>query len=621
MSLYYPNVDANYVFTRNSDEYINLIQTKTIKFNRVTLKEIPSHTADFTVEKSDGTFMTKVASSPSNINEYTVDYTTGRVTFHADMENQEVEISYTGIGQVNFGANRVILDTSSTNVEEITVQDVIDAQTKILDVKELVEQNQVVKNTVYQTDMSNVSNQISSKVDNNDFNVFKDDTTAQLATTSQRLNTKAYKAFVTPEDFGAIGNGIVDDTIPLLTALEYCKVNKTTLRSYYGKVYLISQSITFDGDYDVELCGAEIKTNTVMETLIFIDGSEQKRYGTIKGLRVNCANVNNGVYCTYIRKRDVSDCYFFNFEKNGLYIKEGSSAHFNNLHFYGAARGCVGIHVATSDLHFTDLFMIDCHTALKIYGFNYFTRVHAWMWRRNNGTVNFIENSIFADIYTSNSVFFNECYPDTYHYCFQTHSDYTPRLFLDKINVYYNTLIFTSDVINSFSYKETVVINNPSRTDPYGMNIHISNSYIQGLVLNETKYTRFANSIVNLIQVKNTITRKLKFKVSDGINLANNNVESGVLRLLSGDGFTLYFDFTLKNELTSTVTVGEIPFELYYAVRSIAAYGEFSNSNNNCVLSIDSVGNISVASDNPVALGKRIYGHLNINSNLIIEPD
>ncbi|MED3792312.1 right-handed parallel beta-helix repeat-containing protein [Niallia alba] len=149
MSSFYPNVSPNYVFPRNPDQYIFLKQIKIVKYSKITLKEIPSHTHSLIVKKQDGTIMNRVDNDPSSTNQFRVDFVTGDVSFHSSMENQEIEISYTGTGQVNFGANKIIVNTSPTNEEEVTIQDILDTQediyTQVTDVKTTIEQNQIVK--------------------------------------------------------------------------------------------------------------------------------------------------------------------------------------------------------------------------------------------------------------------------------------------------------------------------------------------------------------------------------------------------------------------------------------------------------------------------------------------
>ncbi|PAD85011.1 hypothetical protein CHH57_01490 [Niallia circulans] len=149
MSLFYPNVSPNYVFPRNPDQYIQLIQTKIVKYNKVTLKEIPSYKHSIAVKKLEGTALNMVDTTPSSSNQFRVDFVTGDVFFHSAMEGEEIEISYTGTGQVNFGANKIIVNTSPTNEEEVTVQDILDTQediyTQVTDVKTTIERNQIVK--------------------------------------------------------------------------------------------------------------------------------------------------------------------------------------------------------------------------------------------------------------------------------------------------------------------------------------------------------------------------------------------------------------------------------------------------------------------------------------------
>jgi len=193
---YYPGVEKMYLLQRDgSDEnpFLPLTQTSKVKYARVDLAEIPNFENKVSVVSLDGTPLIEVFTTDYGENEFLVDYSKGFIRFHPSQENNTFEISYLGIGRVNIPANRITIDTDESNEAELSVQELLDAQGNIGErltnaqngideVENLITQNQVVKNTVYQSDMNNVNSQISSKVNNNDFNVFKDATTAQLAT-------------------------------------------------------------------------------------------------------------------------------------------------------------------------------------------------------------------------------------------------------------------------------------------------------------------------------------------------------------------------------------------------------------------------------------------------------
>lgn len=61
---------------------------------------------------------------------------------------------------------------------------------------------------------------------------------------SDALKLKTIKDYVTPEMFGAVGDGVTDDKIPLINAIDYCASNSKTL--LLSKTYLITSSVLIE---------------------------------------------------------------------------------------------------------------------------------------------------------------------------------------------------------------------------------------------------------------------------------------------------------------------------------------------------------------------------------------
>ncbi|MEW5569579.1 pyocin knob domain-containing protein [Rossellomorea marisflavi] len=163
MSFYFPNVDPIYLFKRagtTNDPFINLSEDITVKYQKVTLKEIPNYTSKVKVKLPNGSYLSEVVTDTIGANQFRVDYSSGMVYFGSDSNNKKLTFEYMGMGQVNIGANRIIVNTSETNQEEFSLQDVIDEQGEVtsqvlksqqdaLAIKNLVEGNQVVKNVAF----------------------------------------------------------------------------------------------------------------------------------------------------------------------------------------------------------------------------------------------------------------------------------------------------------------------------------------------------------------------------------------------------------------------------------------------------------------------------------------
>lgn len=67
---------------------------------------------------------------------------------------------------------------------------------------------------------------------------------------SRTLQNKA-REWVTPEDFGALGYELADDTAAILAAVAYCNSNGYDLRFKKGCSYIVKSPIVFNGSYNV----------------------------------------------------------------------------------------------------------------------------------------------------------------------------------------------------------------------------------------------------------------------------------------------------------------------------------------------------------------------------------
>ncbi|WJV20673.1 hypothetical protein QU593_09685 [Rossellomorea marisflavi] len=169
MATYYPNIDPTYLFKRQgtaNDPFIPLVQNITVKTQKVTLKEIPSYIDKVKVTFSNGTSLVEITGSTINAGQYRVDYSTGIVQFNSSENDKELKFDYLGTGHVNIGANRVLLNTSATNNEEVSVQEIIDDQidlyAKAIESKQLIESNQVAK----KSDLALTNAQLADKASN-----------------------------------------------------------------------------------------------------------------------------------------------------------------------------------------------------------------------------------------------------------------------------------------------------------------------------------------------------------------------------------------------------------------------------------------------------------------------
>ena len=129
-----------------------------------------------------------------------------------------------------------------------------------------------------------------------------------LETVNTSLNN--IKTYITPEMFGAKGDGIADDTASIQTAITYAINNKKVLK-FKGKYTITSQIIVNDA-IEIDLNGSEIIANYRIPNVFYF----KKENGSITGAKIrngviNCNDVaDNGIniyratggfYCDDIR--------------------------------------------------------------------------------------------------------------------------------------------------------------------------------------------------------------------------------------------------------------------------------------------------------------------------------
>lgn len=77
---------------------------------------------------------------------------------------------------------------------------------------------------------------------------------------SASVDTAAASGFFRPEAFGAVGNGIADDTIPMIDFLTQAGTDPVTLDLTPGKIYAVSASLVFSSVFNIiNFNGAKIR--------------------------------------------------------------------------------------------------------------------------------------------------------------------------------------------------------------------------------------------------------------------------------------------------------------------------------------------------------------------------
>lgn len=219
--------------------------------------------------------------------------------------------------------------------------------------------------------------------------------------------------FVTPEMFGAKGDGITDDTESMKSTVEYALEKGYSIYSYGGATYLCD-TITISG-------GKPLKVNFNNSTLKLKNGdyalvinTEENFITTnnIQNLNIDASN-KGGIFFMHGCRSWFGHICIKNVGTIGINCNNVYEGIFNNIFITASSLTAVGIDISTGDCHFTDITMVDCHCAIRsLSGINYFTRIHAWC---NNPEV--FRQSYFYEPYGDGDCIFDDCYCDSYQYC------------------------------------------------------------------------------------------------------------------------------------------------------------------------------------------------------------
>ena len=142
--------------------------------------------------------------------------------------------------------------------------------------------------------------------------------------------------YTTPQAFGAIGDGVADDTIPLQNAMDYCQINNIKLIIPSGR-YRITKPLLYrnQGFYNYEIEGHGGAAVIIMDSLektgitapdafgddfnvnaamVVLTDTNQSKYCRISGLRFESpVGAEYAIYAGKTENSYIHDCFFTGF--------------------------------------------------------------------------------------------------------------------------------------------------------------------------------------------------------------------------------------------------------------------------------------------------------------------
>lgn len=283
------------------------------------------------------------------------------------------------------------------------------------------------------------------------FNKFKDEITSQMNDIMNNITNE-----INIKMFGAIGDGIIDDTKALNDAFNYVFQNGGKLVSDSNKVYCTTTGININTTKGVkstiDFKGSAIKLTKNSTYGFKIDGSDMDYFEKVKGVRIKIKDMEIDVSkfaetAMYFKNLEGIRCESIilnNISKIGLHT-EKTTSNFDKLSVNGDdSITTIGMKINSGDSRFNDVSLNRVHIGIySIYGAcNMYSNLHAWCGDNFKGSTFFINEGI-GQLKSSTTCSMSNVYADSYQYTFWLRSKSPVNI--SNLIVYHNAELYTDD--------------------------------------------------------------------------------------------------------------------------------------------------------------------------------
>lgn len=352
---------------------------------------------------------------------------------------------------------------------------------------------------------------------------------------------------ITPEMFGAVGNGVFDDTDCIKKAIEYSKANNAKIHFQNGKIYCISDTLDLS---NTNICmldfnWATIKAIKTMDYMFKFDGSTNVKNDVktlLKNVIIDCNNKAGGLNLIYSYKFTFDSFMIKNCQTVAIWIQKGGAFVCQNGTIIGdCTPDSRGIYNQTSDCHFNEIVIVDMKKCIYNGGTNFYNKVHGWLTSKVANSIFFTHFAGFGSL--------TQCQCDTYETGYLLRTSYD--LSLVACTYYNNYHLYDSEVtpivfkFNSgiHPYARRICCTNCSFNSP---NLQTTLSSVVDAQITFNGYTHFINidGYDKISRIEPTLNAKVTSDFDDSQN-----------KLQYRNGLC-YYDFSLK--FTSAISASNL---------------------------------------------------------------